>query len=103
LLQSLPFFTGYGVEIGLLIDTLASCGLDALAQVDLGQRIHTNQPLDALSRMAFEVFQVALRRLNEKDLPDRYVQFLRTVDGRLEPVEQTLNITERPPLRGIRG
>lgn len=103
LLESIPFFTGYGVEIGLLIDTLSSCGLDALAQIDLGKRIHTNQPLDALSRMAFEVLQVALRRVDENNLSDRYVQFLRTVEGRLEPVERTVKIAQRPPLRSVRG
>jgi glucosyl-3-phosphoglycerate synthase len=99
LLESVPFYTGYGVEIGLLIDTFILCGLDALAQIDLGERIHTNQSLDALSRMAFEVLQVALRRLSEKDLPDRYVQFFRSAEGRLHPVEQTVKIIERPPLR----
>jgi glucosyl-3-phosphoglycerate synthase len=106
LLESLPFFTGYGVEIGLLIDTLAMCGLDAIAQIDLGKRIHTNQPLDALSRMAFEIIQVARRRLLDsrlsleaKDLPDRYVQFLRSAEGRLDPIERIVQITERPPLR----
>ena len=35
LLERLPFFTGYGVEIGHLIDILESFGLNRLAQVDL--------------------------------------------------------------------
>lgn len=106
LLESVPFFTGYGVEIGLLIDTLASCGLDAIAQVDLGKRVHTNRPLDTLSRMAFGIFKVVLHRLAETGcsssvaaLPDRYVQFLRNAEGRLDLIERTVQITERPPLR----
>ncbi|MGH3923348.1 MAG: glucosyl-3-phosphoglycerate synthase, partial [Pseudonocardiaceae bacterium] len=105
LLESVPFFTGYGVEIGLLIDTITSCGLDVIAQVDLGERIHTNQPLDALSRMAFEIIQVAHRRSAAQDLPacDRYTQFLRSAGGRLEPIERTIKITERPPLRDLLG
>ncbi|MGH8886374.1 MAG: glucosyl-3-phosphoglycerate synthase [Egibacteraceae bacterium] len=104
LLESVPFFTGYGVEIGLLIDTLSLYGLDAIAQVDLGERIHTNQPLDALSRMAFGVLQVALRRLSGKEFSDRYVQFPRGVNGKLEPLEQTIQIAQRPPLRDfLRG
>lgn len=103
LLESVPFFTGYGVEIGLLIDTLASCGLDVIAQVDVGERIHTHQPLDALSRMAFEIIQVARHRLAREDFPDRYVQFLRGAEGRLEPIERTIRITERPPLRDLLG
>ena len=34
-LEQLPFFTGYGVEIGLLIDTLQRAGLGALATVPI--------------------------------------------------------------------
>ncbi len=38
LLTSVPFAPGYGVEIGLLIDTYDRLGLDAIAQVNLGVR-----------------------------------------------------------------
>ncbi|GAC1462470.1 MAG: hypothetical protein NVSMB8_14220 [Candidatus Limnocylindrales bacterium] len=62
LLERLPFFTGYGVETGLLIDTLERAGLGAIAQVDMKQRIHRNQSLLALSKMAFEILQVAMKR-----------------------------------------
>ena len=62
LLERLPFFTGYGVETGLLIDTLERAGLGAIAQVDMKQRIHRNQSLMALSKMAFEILQVAVKR-----------------------------------------
>ncbi|HUQ42398.1 MAG TPA: glucosyl-3-phosphoglycerate synthase [Candidatus Limnocylindrales bacterium] len=65
LLEQLPFFTGYGVETGLLIDTLQRTGIDAIAQVDMKQRIHRNQTLLALSKMSFEILQVALRRVGE--------------------------------------
>nr|MDP9281841.1 glucosyl-3-phosphoglycerate synthase [Chloroflexota bacterium] len=65
LLEQLPFFTGYGVETGLLIDTLQRTGLGAIAQVDMKQRIHRNQTLLALSKMSFEILQVALRRVGE--------------------------------------
>ncbi len=65
LLEQLPFFTGYGVETGLLIDVLQRAGLDAIAQTDMKQRIHRNQSLLALSKMAFAVLQVALKRVGE--------------------------------------
>ncbi len=65
LLEQLPFFTGYGVETGLLIDTLQRAGLGAIAQVDMKQRIHRNQSLLALSKMSFEILQVALKRVGE--------------------------------------
>lgn len=38
LLTSVPFAPGYGVEIGLLVDTYDRLGLDAIAQVNLGDR-----------------------------------------------------------------
>ena len=65
LLEQLPFFSGYGVETGLLIDILQRAGLSAIAQVDMRQRIHRNQSLYALSKMSFEILQVALRRVGE--------------------------------------
>ncbi|HEY3218008.1 MAG TPA: glucosyl-3-phosphoglycerate synthase [Candidatus Limnocylindria bacterium] len=65
LLEQLPFFTGYGVETGLLIDTLGRAGLDAIAQVDMKHRIHRNQTLLALSKMSFQILQVALKRVGE--------------------------------------
>lgn len=64
-LMQLPFFTGYSVEAGLLIDLLDVVGLDGIAQVDLGVRAHRNRPLDELSPMAFAIAQTILRRAEE--------------------------------------
>jgi glucosyl-3-phosphoglycerate synthase len=66
LLESLPFFTGYAVEIGLLIDILERAGLSAIGQVDLERRIHRNQPLPNLSQMAYVILQGAIRKLEER-------------------------------------
>lgn len=104
LLETLPFFTGYGVELGLLVDTLLAVGLNGLAQVDLTERIHRNQSIDALSRMSFGILEVALARLSQQrhlglaGLPEHYTQFSRE-DGRVVPVSQHLPVVERPPHR----
>src|SRR5919107_158424 len=45
LLESVPFAPGYGVEIGLLLDTHTRLGLAGLAQVNLGVRKHRNRSL----------------------------------------------------------
>ncbi len=66
LLERLPFFTGYAVEIGLLIDILESHGLPAIGQVDLERRSHRNQPLPNLSQMAYVILQGAIRKLEER-------------------------------------
>jgi glucosyl-3-phosphoglycerate synthase len=63
LLESLPFETGYGVELGLLLDTSRLHGPGSIAQVDLGVRGHEHQALDALGRMAGELLLVMLDRL----------------------------------------
>lgn len=54
-LLPLPFVSGYGVDIALLLGVLERHGLDAMAQVDLGVRLHGHQELDALGSMALQV------------------------------------------------
>jgi glucosyl-3-phosphoglycerate synthase len=63
LLEELPFASGYGVEIGLLVDTYERHGLTALAQVELGEKRHRHQDDEAVARMAASVLHTALRRL----------------------------------------
>ena len=63
-LERLPFFTGYGVETGLLIDMQKKFGLKSIAQVDLISRIHKHQNLSELSKQAFAVLQVISKRAN---------------------------------------
>lgn len=65
ILERVPFFIGYGVETGLLIDIYKKFGLNSIAQVDLDQRIHRNHTLPTLSKMAFSILQVALNRAGE--------------------------------------
>jgi glucosyl-3-phosphoglycerate synthase len=66
LLESIPFFTGYAVEIGHLIDIAERVGLEGLGQVDLERRIHRNQELEGLSRMSFVIIQAVMKRLEER-------------------------------------
>ena len=62
LLYSVPFFTGYAVEIGLLIDAWQACGLQSMAQVDVGLRVNRHQDLASLSRMSYSILRAALLR-----------------------------------------
>lgn len=61
-LEVVPFVQGYGVDLGLLIDVAARVGLHAMAQVDLGVRVHRNRPLEQLGPTALAVLQTALAR-----------------------------------------
>ena len=65
-LEQAPFFSGYGVETGLLIDIYERYGLSAIAQVDLLERVHHNQHLEALSKMSFAIIQAVMRRLEKR-------------------------------------
>ena len=62
LLERIPFFSGYGVEIGLLIDIERQFGIQAIAQVDMDERIHRNQAIESLRRMSFAIFSVLINR-----------------------------------------
>ncbi len=66
LLERLPFTTGYGVEVGMLIDVWNEVGLDGMAQVDLEEHRHGHQPLSALSPMAFTVLATIAARLQRE-------------------------------------
>lgn len=65
-LEQLIFYSGYGVETGLLIDVFEKFGLKAIAQVDLLERIHHNQSLQALSKMSFVIIQTMLSKLEKR-------------------------------------
>lgn len=53
---------GYAVELALLIDVAARFGVETVAQVDLGTRVHRNRPLDELRPQATDVLRAALAR-----------------------------------------
>ncbi|OLC56322.1 MAG: glucosyl-3-phosphoglycerate synthase [Chloroflexi bacterium 13_1_40CM_4_68_4] len=107
LLEQLPFFSGYGVETGLLIDVLQRAGLDAIAQTDMKQRIHRNQSLLALSKMSFALLQVALKRVGEStgraiwEEANSSLKLIRGERGRYRLDVQEIVEVERPPLVSV--
>ena len=98
LLECLCFPCGYGVEFGLLVDTYARVGIDAMAQVDLSRRKHRNQDLHKLGQMAVEILQVAQARLGQPVAPPvELTQFVRDGSGsRMVTTDMTEH--ERPPI-----
>ena len=61
-LEALPFVADYGVDLGLVLDVADRYGVGAIAQVDLGDRVHRNRPLSELAPQAEEVLATALAR-----------------------------------------
>ena len=107
-LERLPFFTGYGVETGMLIDLLERYGLESIAQVDLLERVHHNQPLPSLSKMSFTIMQVVLSRLEARDkihiydesnLTMNLVRYSKRRGYFLD--QEEIEENERPPMKSI--
>lgn len=103
-LERIPFFTGYAVEIGHLIDLVERLGLNGLGQVDLDIRIHRNQELEGLSRMSFVILQAVMKRLEERRRARLFAELGSTMKlPRSGPNELSLEVieladAERPPM-----
>lgn len=105
LLETLPFPTGYGVEIAHLIDLARAGLLERIAQCDLEKRVHRNRDDGDLGDTAFAILRVVLRRL-ERDgklklaspLPDLHQRWL-IDETRIDAVSNIIPEPERPPLR----
>ena len=106
-LEQVPFFSGYGVEAGLLIDVFERFGMSAIAQVDLLERVHHNQPLEALGRMSFAIIQAVIARIERRyggailEEVNKSMKLIRYQNG-----EYFLDVDEviegvRPPMRSL--
>ncbi|HEY7827111.1 MAG TPA: glucosyl-3-phosphoglycerate synthase [Candidatus Limnocylindrales bacterium] len=107
LLETMPFFTGYAVEIGHLVDAAERVGLEGLGQVDLERRVHRNQELEGLSRMSFVILQAVMKRLEERRKVRLFAELGSTMKlprsghGRLGLEVIELADQERPPMSRI--
>jgi glucosyl-3-phosphoglycerate synthase len=104
LLTSVPFAPGYGVEIGILVDTYEKYGLDAIAQVNLGVRTHRNRPLHELGPMSRQIIATLLTRCGIPDSGVGLTQFLpaENGDGGFATRTSTVSLAERPPMNTLR-
>lgn len=50
----------------MVIEMFERFGLESIGQVDLLERIHHNQSLEALSKMSFVILQAIFRRLEHR-------------------------------------
>ncbi len=67
LYPELALWPGYGLEIGVLLDTYKRAGRDAIAEADLGILLNAHQEITALNGMAKEVLAVVLHHLARED------------------------------------
>lgn len=107
LLERLPFVTGYGVELGLLLDVLEDAGLDALAQVDLGCRVHSHQSTEALGVMSSQIMLTAWSRLERHgrllplSTPATTLTQFRRAGAEHDARTSDVQVEERPPMAHI--
>jgi glucosyl-3-phosphoglycerate synthase len=100
-LLRLPFVSGYGVETGMLLQVLRAHGLDAIGQVDLGVRLHSQQDLDALARMTVQLENAAALCLDGgTHVTGERVAFIRSPSGAMELRRERIHTWLLPPLRG---
>jgi glucosyl-3-phosphoglycerate synthase len=102
----LPFFSGYGVDVGLLVDIASRYGLAAIQQVDLGIRVHNNRSLHALGRTSFEVLAAFLTRMADQDRVTLHAPLgdaLRQFDVDNNPFVSHPDVMELPPWRSLRS
>lgn len=108
LMESLPIPVGYGIELGVLLDTARTRGLDSIAQVDLGSRGHKHQSSHDLALMAAELMLVAERRRPGGPPTSAFSggvdlhQFTRD-DGEMRSRSRPVPSAERPPARSVLG
>ncbi|MBF6210860.1 glucosyl-3-phosphoglycerate synthase [Nocardia puris] len=101
LLTSVPFAPGYGVEIGLLLDTYDRLGLSAIGQVNLGVRTHRNRPLADLGVMSRQILGTVLGRSGIQDSGAALTQFP-LVENAFTPHSTEVSLADRPPMNTLR-
>lgn len=101
LLEAVPFASGYGVEIGLLLDAHSIVGLPGIAQVNLGVRRHRNQPLPALGLMARQILGTALSRCGMLPAGEGALTQFVEVAGEWLPDTAGIEVSDRPPMREL--
>lgn len=107
ILEQLPFSVGYGVEVGHLIDLFHQFGPQIIAQVDMDERIHRNQTIEALSRMSYGIMATFLDRLGKyksltvtRELGKFHIGLMSDLEN-LKTVPSGISLIERPPMRTI--
>jgi glucosyl-3-phosphoglycerate synthase len=103
LLERLPFVTGYGVDVALLVDAYRLLGLEGMAQVDLDLRQNAHQPLRDLGPMAYAVLRAVASRLEREGRLRGPLAAAFTLPGDTDLQTMATDLVERPPLASLRA
>ena len=103
-LEQVPFYSGYGAEIGILLEVCERFGLTAIAQVDLEEVARRAPERRAPSKMSFAILQVFADTLRQKGKLDpqleleRTMKVLRSENGQVYMEEVYAHDHRRPPM-----
>ncbi|RJQ31756.1 MAG: glucosyl-3-phosphoglycerate synthase [Actinobacteria bacterium] len=103
-LEQIPFYTGYAVETGMLVEILRKFGAGSIGQVDMAERIHANQSTMALGRMSFAILEAVFEMLQEdgritlnQDIND-ILNIPSCNDGKCRVDKHKIEVVKRAPM-----
>lgn len=105
MITEVPFSSGYGLEIGLILSIYRSFGISSFGQVDMDIRCHRNRSVADLGKMAFAILHVLLKELEE----DKKAIFPETFNtamifsGSNGWEEMAIDQRELPPIKQYKG
>lgn len=104
-LEHMTFYSGYSVEMALLIQATTTLPEDNIAQVHLGERIHQLQDVPSLGKMSanilFTVIEMAqqMGKVGALPISDRLLsQYVSPTEDEFELVDIPINDTALPPM-----
>lgn len=101
LFAAIPFAPGYGVEIGILIDTYNRLGPRAIGQVNLGIREHRNRPLKDLAVMSRQIIGTMFQRCGITDSAAALPQFDSDSQLHWHRHAAKVSLIDRPPINSL--
>jgi glucosyl-3-phosphoglycerate synthase len=94
LLEEIPYVTGYGVEVAMLVEAWSRLGIERMAQVDLGSKRNSHQTLAQLAGMSREVISALAWALSDRG--EAGTGALQPAGGELPPAPEV-----RPPIASL--
>ena len=104
-IAKMPFYSGYGLEMGLILNVYKSLGISSLAQVDMDIRCHRNRSVTDLGKMSFAILQVLLNELEgDKKVVFNERFFNTMISPGVERWEETvIDQKKLPPIKQLKG
>ncbi len=108
ILEKMQFFSGYGVEMALLIQAVETLRAEEIGQVYLWERTHKLQEVPALGRMSacilHTVLDMAYARGRIGFMPDHHFllrQYISEKSSSFKPIDLRISNDQLPPMNSV--